>query len=507
MNIYKEEKGITLISLTLYIVLSMIVLAMLAMLTIYFRKNLNNVNVQTEHEIEFDKLNVQLLKETKIENNKINTDKATSTKIEFTNGNIYEYFADEKAIYLNNNIKIAEHMTLCEFEVDSQGDKQILITHVEIGEKGRKTEYVISTSSLTIGQKVTETTKYKNNDKEAVIPAGFTISGLTKEATIDGGLVIYLIDDKTDEEIAAIDWTSETEITELQKEYDQFVWIPVNDINKMYMCQSEDETKSCRITVENGRAICKTHNSENMAGRLYGTDIGEEFNTRLTTQKYSADNLREPDTLSSHDENTENLSMLTSILGNEGYNSRVELRLSLQKEYNEIVKSVCENKGFWVGRYETSEMTNTNTNSIVKIVAGTTTGINSSSWYRAYAQQKKYAENKNLGSLGSTMIQGAAYDQVMRFMDTTNYSAIATGNVEHNFSNLYGTGTQKSDLAKNIYDLEGNVMVWTTEANSTNSRICRGGYYSTSQSASFRANNEPQNGIAYVGSIMQMYIK
>ena len=44
------------------------------------------------------------------------------------------------------------------------------------------------------GEKATTASKYET----AVIPAGFTVSGAGTEKTIDGGLVIYLIDKKDD---------------------------------------------------------------------------------------------------------------------------------------------------------------------------------------------------------------------------------------------------------------------------------------------------------------------
>ena len=104
-----------------------------------------------------------------------------------------------------------------------------------------------------------------------------------------------------------------------------------------------------------------------------------------------------------------------------------------------------------------------------------------------YAQQKKYAENKGLTSVKSTMIQGSAYDQVMKFVengkrpDGGTYTIKTVGNVGHDLSDNYQTGglnysssIQYNDKVKNIYDLEGNVYIWTTEAHSTDSRVSRG---------------------------------
>ena len=85
------------------------------------------------------------------------------------------------------------------------------------------------------------------------------------------------------------------------------------------------------------------------------------------------------------------------------------------------------------------------------------------------------------------MIQGAAYDQVMKFVengerpDGQPYNIKTAGNVGHDLSDMYQTGglnysgsVQYNDKVKNIYDLEGNVFTWTTEARSTDRRVYRG---------------------------------
>ncbi len=134
---------------------------------------------------------------------------------------------------------------------------------------------------------------------------------------------------------------------------------------------------------------------------------------------------------------------------------------------------MIESKGFWIGRYETSGMNSSNDDIAVNIVAGKGTrsdGINNVNWYRMYKQQQNYASKKNLDTskIQSTMIFEAAWDQTMLFAncaaETTpikDYSAVITGNVE-------------TDCYKNIYDLCGNLMEWTTEASNTNHRLNRG---------------------------------
>ena len=341
------------------------------------------------------------------------------------------------------------------------------------------------------GDKAEETEEYEDTNGDiAVIPGGFTVSGLPEESTIEDGLVIYLIP-----EGETVDWTNPTSVANAQKTYDQFVWIPISheQINNMYICQAKTGSNgNCNITVENGQAKCTTHNSNLMAGRLYATDRGEKFEQGYTEVYTPNTGLREPDVVTgssgtSNDGNSTYLTQLSSILGTTGYDTASNFKQSLQQEYNEVVKSVYENQGFYIGRYETSGMVNSNTNATVKSVAGTNTGISGVTWYRMYAEQKKYAENNGLTSVKSTMIQGAAYDQVMKFVengerpDGQPYNIKTAGNVGHDLSAPYQTGglnysssTPYNDKVKNIYDLEGNVVTRTTEANSTNSRVYRG---------------------------------
>ena len=335
-------------------------------------------------------------------------------------------------------------------------------SEIKIGDKTYSSieEYIEDTKPLPegAGKKFTETKEYTDGTKTAVIPGGFTVSGIRNETKIDGGLVIYLI---PDDEIENVKWDG----TEKTK-YDQFVWVPVTDANKMFMCQAKTKSDSgCDLKIEGNEVICQTHKtadatkSKNMAGRLYATSTGKNFNDSLTTQTYNANSgLREPAKLSST---------------NSSYvNQEEEQKLDLQTEYNNAVKKVIESKGFWIGRYETSGMNSSNDDTAVNIVAGkrTSDGINNVNWYRMYKQQQNYANKKNLdpSKIQSTMIFGAAWDQAMIF---ANYATETTP--EKNFSTVI-TGNVETDCYKNIYDLCGNLREWTTEAIFTGSRVYMG---------------------------------
>ena len=347
------------------------------------------------------------------------------------------------------------------------------------------------------GTRVTENTKYVRNGKTAWIPKGFTVSKAEGESTIDEGLVIYLIDDKTDEEIKNIKWSG-TELEELKKKYDQFVWIPIshNQINNMFICQAKDGTNgNCNITVVNGTAKCTVHNSTQMAGRLYATSIGENYKKAYTEVYNTKDGLCEPDIAVSWDNQSEYLGYISTITGdNINYANSENFKEVLQTDYNEIVALIYEAEGYYVGRYETSNITRTK-GTAINVVAGTNSGTSGFAWHYSYAQQKEYSKNKQLTSVKSSMMLGTCYDQMLEFVNIVGkYDVTTIGNVGHgsfkfttnppltggvgyneNYSE-YETEPYK-DFSKNIYDLEGNMLEWTTEVNETNkydSKVFRG---------------------------------
>ncbi len=352
------------------------------------------------------------------------------------------------------------------------------------------------------GTRVKENTKYVSNGKTAWIPAGFTVSKAKGETTIDGGLVIYLINDKTEEEIKKLTWTG-TELENLKKTYDQFVWIPISheQINNMFICQAKTGSNgNCNIVAENGTAKCTNHNSTQMAGRLYATTYGESYK-KAYTEVYTANSgLREPDVVTgnntgdgtSNDGSSTNLGYMSTVTeDNTSYASTAKFKETLQNEYNEIVASVYNAGGYYVGRYETSNITTTK-GTAINVVAGTNFGISNINWYYMYAQQKAYTTNKQLKSVKSSMMLGTCYDQMLEFVNVPGkYDVTKAENVGHTSSkfttkpyltggvgyneNYSGYETEPyKDLSKNIYDLEGNVCEWTTEACYTDHRVLRG---------------------------------
>jgi len=203
--------------------------------------------------------------------------------------------------------------------------------------------------------KVTEVVE--EGDKKAPIPKGYVVSKADGEKSISGGLVIYEgTEDVTNDNVA-----------EAQKTRNQYVWIPVDEINDMVMCKSKTADSQCNIIKvddvgsPNGFYLkCQTHNSEELAGKIYdvtnentgGGVYSSTINFSQTNQSFSPnDGRREPAVVTGNSsgdgDKYDNASNNYHGLGN-----AQNLLNQMNNDYIEMVKSVYTYGGFYVGRYE-----------------------------------------------------------------------------------------------------------------------------------------------------------
>lgn len=314
-------------------------------------------------------------------------------------------------------------------------------------------DWTVATDEERVAAWPTETVKNENvtaikeqtTNKIIPLPKGYTVSEEEGEYTVSGGLVI-----KDREEIP-----------------NEFVWIPVPQISKMVMCQTHGASVTLTDNLQCPTCLANTK----LAGKLYATSTGENFNENQTGQTYNANSgLREPAVLSGYDTQ----SYFTRYEG--GTYSGDDM---YQKEFDAMAKSVATYGGFYVGRYETGGFNED------KVVSKPDRGmngdgdINNTNWYKMYRMQKEFAKDSEV--VASTMMWGSQYDQVMLFvdgkLDGTGQKAfnVKTGSSNrHSGNRATGTGNVIADKVANIYDLEGNMYEWTLEAYDAYSRVCRG---------------------------------
>ena len=230
----------------------------------------------------------------------------------------------------------------------------------------------------------------------APIPDGFTASKVDGEDTISDGLVIY----ETEEEVNSSN--HDTALTT----YNQYVWIPVTEINDMVMCKSKTADTQCNIIRVDDKASpngfylkCETHNSTDLAGKLYdvtrtaggsGTPYTYEMDPNQTDQAYNPnDDNREPAIVTGN--STGDGTRFDGASDNyHGLGSAQAFLTQLNNDFNDMVKSVHIYGGFYVGRYEMGEGGSTK--------KGQTVVCNDSdenNWYGMYKALRQKGDSTN----------------------------------------------------------------------------------------------------------------
>lgn len=130
----KSEKGITLMSLTVYIIVMLVIVGIVATISTFFYGNLNIVRDSAKYSSEFDKINTSLISDVKA-NKHVNVDNDNKTII-FEDGTTYKYNDADDGIY-RGQTKIASHVTHFSISkkilVIDNVDKEVLTINLVIG--------------------------------------------------------------------------------------------------------------------------------------------------------------------------------------------------------------------------------------------------------------------------------------------------------------------------------------------------------------------------------------
>ena len=326
--------------------------------------------------------------------------------------------------------------------------------------------------------------------KTVTVPEGFKI--LEEASKIDDGLVIE------------------------DKKGNQFVWIPVGDINDMAQCSETDG--NCNLELKGNELKCTTHNSTEIVGKLYATTTGEnQFGTENKTYNPNS-GLREPavvtdnpsGTGTKYDGDTNKLSIIK-----ENYTTEEFLK-DLKSQYKEMATSVAKYKGFYVGRYElglegdtpVSKNASTEKNR-TKVTTADSTNEKTNTWYGLYKKCLEYTvPETNDSSVTSSMIWGSQYDAMMNFMKRRGEESSITSTSNNSIqNNSYITGQKETDVIKNVFDLYACHREDTLEANSDDYRVVRGSYLGNSYSPSCRRSITSTGPDSSASSRLTLYIK
>lgn len=369
------------------------------------------------------------------------------------------------------------------------------------------------------------TTSTKSTKKEEIIEENKTTTS-TEEKTNDINVenateetvnTVEFEDDTTDDTST----TDSTELTleeqqaknifDLQKERNQYVWVPIDDISKLY----------------------GVDNNGKLWGKLYNFSSSGRSNRNWTETNgimsiTNATNYREPDVISNNQYyDIDSYSyMHNNGLGQTRYEM---LAQELEQKYLEIMESIKKYGGFYIGRYETGGLSST------AVINKMNTDIGSQNWYTMYKKCLTLKGNNN--NITTMMITGSLWDETLDWIvssgatnsEGTTLTYQLVGSNSTTFGNYYNAtfnyiakdaemptatetkaiststripaGSAEYTKTNNIYDMAGNVWEWTTEAYSTGSRVYRGGvYYNNGNDypMAYRSSSDPVSSYSYI---------
>lgn len=138
----KSQKGITLTSLTVYIIGITIVLATVTVISTHFYSNTYSTVGDINPLTEYTKFTSFFADE--VNHSKIRVLDCKDSYIIFDNGVQYTFLGENKAIY-RNKVKVCKNVTNCFFEYKVQNGKEVVITRItmENEEKPREVTYTL----------------------------------------------------------------------------------------------------------------------------------------------------------------------------------------------------------------------------------------------------------------------------------------------------------------------------------------------------------------------------
>lgn len=141
----KTQRGITLISLTIYVITMAVVVGILATVTSFFYNNIKDVNVDIDPITQFTTFNSFFADEVNHSNLKVvacGTTDSNQNYIVFGNGVQYTFVPENNGIY-RDKVKICRNIEECTFSETIQNGKSVVTVYLKSGGKDRTILYTL----------------------------------------------------------------------------------------------------------------------------------------------------------------------------------------------------------------------------------------------------------------------------------------------------------------------------------------------------------------------------
>ncbi len=235
-KVWKNQKGITLVSLMVYLIGLIAIIGIVAVLTSFYSKNVATMNDTSEVNSEFNKFDAKMIQETKTAGNEI--EEVFGTTIKFKNGNTYTYW--DNRIY-QNAVTVSKYVKDFAVNFSQDGDKQILSVYVTFGkgkiEVAKSVSYVVEVDGSEFVGGL--------SNVGAVSSPGITASEVANDASYIGKYVNYTVPSGGDTDVKwRIFYADSSNIYLIASDYLKYDYVPTKTTNgKEYTMKKNSDYK------------------------------------------------------------------------------------------------------------------------------------------------------------------------------------------------------------------------------------------------------------------------
>ena len=136
----KSQKGITLISVSIYVIVMIVVVGVIAVVTGTFMKTLKSADFNNDPIAEYTTFNSYFSEE--VNHQGLKVVECQNDYIVFDNGVQYSFIAENSGIY-RNQVKICRDIENCTFSQSESNGKTVITVRFKAGGQDRSTIYTL----------------------------------------------------------------------------------------------------------------------------------------------------------------------------------------------------------------------------------------------------------------------------------------------------------------------------------------------------------------------------
>lgn len=296
----------------------------------------------------------------------------------------------------------------------------------------------------------------------------------------------------------------EINIFNLQKSVDQYVWVPVDDVTRLYGVDANGKLWGKLYNIDYDYDSWDSDYGNYTSYIRMPLDWEEQDGVIHIKDNEKNDDYyspiscyKEPDIISDNNDDYDIDSKLVTYLS--GQTQYELLSKEMEQNFCKMIESIKKYGGFYIGRYEAGRVSSSQTSEAV--VRKMNTNLGNINWYNSYQACKELSKNNN--NIATSLISGVLWDETLEWLQKSgaktyeqiyegssswgnyrgyyndddgsfnrlnfNYiKADATEPIETEKNNgVIPSGSSDYTKANNIYDFAGNVSEWTLEVHDT----------------------------------------